>query len=283
MLGLLILLVLGVAFTLFMGPASQMTEPPRSTPMANSTPEPSEVPSNKLANTVTTNTTTNTRPTPQASKTTITISESPTPQASDRWEAMRNTIETELKTGGRLAFDPPESMVQGSTATVTARIATQDVGPALTSGFRNPEKPADEIRVAQVMKVILLSDDGAFTIMNKSSEEQVLVSPYTQWEWNVKAEQSGQHKLHLKVVATIRTADRGEKALDIPVADKEITVDVSYKYIIGSFVRNSENWKYLIGSTSLLTVLGVALGWFRNRFKKPKPTPPSDDLAGGGD
>src|SRR5829696_8849212 len=114
-LGLLILLVLGVAFTLFLGPASQMTDPPRSTPMANSTPEPSEVPSNKLANTVTKNTTTNTRPTPQASKTTITISESPTRQASDRWEAMRNTIETELKTGGRLAFDPSESMVQGST------------------------------------------------------------------------------------------------------------------------------------------------------------------------
>ena len=129
------------------------------------------------------------------------------------------------------------------------------------------------------MKVILFSDDGAFAIVSKSSEEQILTSPYTQWEWYVQALQSGRHKLRLKVISTIKTPDRGEKSLDITVADKDIAVDVSYKYMVSSFVSNSENWKYLIGSTSLLTILGVALEWLRRRFKK-KDEPPSDGPEG---
>ena len=221
-------------------------------------------------------------PSPQASQIpTNNVNPTPTSVPQDRWETMRSTLETELRTGGRLAFDPPESMVQGSSATVTARIATQEIGPELTSGFRNPDRPADEIKVSPVMKVILFSDDGAFAITGKSSEEQILASPYTQWEWQVQALQSGRHKLRLQVVASIKTSDRGEKPLDITVANKEIAVDVNYKYMIGSFVSNPENWKYLIGSTSLLTILGVILGWLRNRSKKASDASPDDPNGKG--
>jgi hypothetical protein len=204
----------------------------------------------------------------------------PTPEVTDRWESLRNSLEAELRTGGRLAFDPPESMEQGSWATVMARIAPQEVGEALTRGFRHPERAADEVRVAPVMKVILFSDDGAFAITSKSSEEQIVTSPYAQWEWYVQALKSGQHTLHLKVIASIKTPDRGEKALDITVYDKPISVDVSYRYVIGSFVGDSANWKYLIGSGSLITILGIAFGWLRNRFKKQKAASSLESLDG---
>jgi hypothetical protein len=208
-----------------------------------------------------------------------------TPQTPDL-DAVQANLQYELREGGRLAFDAPDNMLQGQREKVVVRIAFNDIGPKLTEGLNeNKNTKTEEIQVSPSMKAVLFSDDDAFSVTTASSEEQLVIGrPFAQWEWFIRAKKSGEHTLRLRIVAVVHTNDRGDKLMDMPVAERSIKIKVSYKYLLWEFFGDSSNWKYLIGSTSLLAMLAAAGRFIRNRIKRNKGSgdPPTGDKLENG-
>lgn len=238
------------------------------TPIISPTPIPRASPTPRILPTPRLSPAPNVSPTPTANPSPL-----PTRGASD-WDSLQASLQDEVRQGGRLAFHAPDAMVQGEDIRVEARIASHDIGASLTEGLpTNGQMEPEGIQVSPVMKAILFSEDDAFTITSKSSEEQLITGrPFAQWEWYIRARKSGEHTIHLKIIAVVHTNDRGDKPMDIAVADKPIKIKVSYGYMLGEFFGDLSNWKYLIGSTSLVAIIAAAWKFIRdwiNRRRGP--------------
>jgi hypothetical protein len=118
------------------------------------------------------------------------------------------------------------------------------------------------------MKVTLTAmEQDAFTITEKSDAMQVIVGkPYAEWKWEVTPLRSGNHTLHLNAAALITPPGQSEKPYVIPTKDRDINVQVNYKYVAGQYL--SKYWSLLFGGVSVLSVLSggkKAYNWWKGR------------------
>lgn len=169
-----------------------------------------------------------------------------------------------LKTG-KILFNPPKEMTVGHSERIEVRIS-QDISQDLIEGLKGKgEVQIKEIRVGAFMKAVL-SGGKAFAITPHNPEaEQVVVSPYTQWSWDVLPIDAGEHELHLLVTVRLALPGMAEKTYDHPVIDKPIRVKVNLPYTVKMFV--AEYWQWLIA-----TLLLPLIAWLWKAYG-PKPRP----------
>ena len=113
------------------------------------------------------------------------------------------------------------------------------------------------------MKVTLTAESGAFQVTSLSDEEQTVAGKeYAEWDWNVTPLRSGDHWLHLRVVAPLNIPGWGEKAYDFPAIDRSIEVQVDRWYASKNFLRNY--WQWIVG-TLLLPLLAWGYKLYADR------------------
>lgn len=183
--------------------------------------------------------------------------------------ALRGQVENAIRNLaiGRIAWTPSLNMSQEVSEVVRLRIAG-DAASDVLSGLSRKDTPlVEEIRTSYKMKAILTGDEAAFRISGISEPEQVIASPYTEWQWEVTPLKPGKYLLHLRVTATIRLP-RGEvETLDVLVKNEPITVAVNRLYVLQSFL--SWNW-VLYGGLGGTLAAGL-LGWMaRKTLRKLK-------------
>ena len=169
---------------------------------------------------------------------------------------------------GLILFDPPETMTVGIPEKVTVRIAKSFTDEMLSGLSRRPTFDSLE-QIGTSMKVQLKSDPGDFDIVAINSEEQAITDRgFTEWNWGVSPNTSGEHRLYIVAVIVA-----GDKVKDHQPYEKVINVKVNPVYSTKKFARN--NWAYILttilGGTS---IIGGAVGlWRRYGPKKEKAAP----------
>jgi hypothetical protein len=180
------------------------------------------------------------------------------------------SIAEELKKlqAGKIAYNPPASMVADHHERVTARIAQGKVSDQeLTKDLdKNGRKPQIEpVRISSVVRVTLSSPE--IEVKALSPEEQFVDddSP-TEWQWDIVSDKVGRHSLRLAVIVRVLDSEKEFKVLD-----REIIVKVNPYYMAGAFFKGNWQWivSFLIGGT------GVGIGFFRWLGSKRHPPPPT--------
>lgn len=189
-------------------------------------------------------------------------------------------VESELRklVPGRVLFNPPQEMQVGMKERVEVRIAktlTED----LTVGLKGRGLPREvPISVGEFMKVRLTGIH--FDVRPLSDEEQLVAGEeFTQWDWDVTPTKSGIQSLVLMVAVRIKIATYGEEKRDYPVYENQIRVRVNPLYSLENFI--SENWKLILPSGGVLTLVGWIAKKWRDKKHRPKhsrsKTPHTED------
>lgn len=101
-----------------------------------------------------------------------------------------------------------------------------------------------------------------FDIVEITPETQILDdSLTTEWDWELVPKSTGKKQIHLEITALVSTED-GLFSHHIKSYDTDITVEVTKKQLIKSFVKNY--WQWMISSL-LLPLVGI---WWKLRDKK---------------
>jgi hypothetical protein len=154
---------------------------------------------------------------------------------------------------GRVAFNPPSTMRQGTTAAMEVRIIrSQEMDDAITTSLRGRAVPRlADISTSLVMAVDLIGE--AFTITAYSSREQlVLASEPTSWKFDLRTSRTGEHGLAVRVSMRLPVDDQ-DRCHDVCVLERTVRVLVSPSY----FVR--EHWKWLVATA--IPVGGAVAAW----------------------
>jgi hypothetical protein len=170
-------------------------------------------------------------------------------------------VEDELKklAPGQILFNPPKKMRVGVRERVEVRIS-KNITEDLSTGLRGRGEPQIEnISVNTFMKVHLTGDN--FDIKPLSEEEQVVFDEgFTQWEYDVIPNKSGNQILQLIVTVRIKIPG-GEEKITYPVFERDIDVKVNIIYFITHL-----DWKWIIGS--VIAIIGLILNELRRHQKK---------------
>jgi hypothetical protein len=186
----------------------------------------------------------------------------PADNASVTYPSAVSDIINKLPPGG-LALDAPSKMVQGVPRIFTARISYGNINPQITEDMPATATTEPIKHVSEEMRVTLTEKEkDTFAIRQLSEPTQWIVGKeYAEWSWEVTPLMSGTHKLHLDASALIE-----KTPFVIPTKDKDIEVEVSYKYVAGQLL--SKYWSLLFGGVSIVSVLSggkKAYNWWKGR------------------
>jgi len=168
-------------------------------------------------------------------------------------------VEDELKklAPGQILFNPSKKMRVGVRERVEVRIS-KNITEDLSTGLKGRGEPQIEnISVNTFMKVHLTGDN--FDIKTLSEEEQAVSDEgFTQWEYDVIPNKSGNQILQLVVTVRIKIPG-GEEKITYPVFERDINVKVNLIYSITHL-----GWRWIIG-----TIIGSGIiGWILNELRR---------------
>jgi hypothetical protein len=164
---------------------------------------------------------------------------------------------------GQIVFTAPSNMKLGTDARVIVRIS-KDLQQDLSKGLKQHGVPVrEEIPVDTLMKATLKGD--AFEIEPLSDEEQLVgETSFTQWEWLITPQSSGDRSLFLTVAVRIRIEGAGQEIKSFPVFERQIDVRVDFWFAARQFL--SANWQWLV-----TTAIGSGLvGWLFQRRRRAR-------------
>lgn len=154
---------------------------------------------------------------------------------------------------GRMAYTVPDTMKVGRVYDVTLRITKEKNELIIIKGMDtvNTKMVIDDIRVSSVMTAQLIDIQGGFEIKELSTPEQNVEDfGFTEWRWSVKPVKSGTVPMRLIIKVRI-FSENGDYLKDIPVFEKNITVETNVKYNVSNFF--SESWQWFM-STLLIPI-----------------------------
>jgi len=130
---------------------------------------------------------------------------------------------------GRVLYHIPAKMQKDVTSLCTIRIAPEDIPESILKEALEADKAVieDIRRIGKYMKVQLVNDsnDNAFFIKNKSTEEQVIEEDdYSEWLYDVTPLMEGIHSLQLKVSVTLVRDEHGKEYKDVVVLDRDVEI-----------------------------------------------------------
>jgi hypothetical protein len=169
---------------------------------------------------------------------------------------------------GGLALDAPSKMVQGVPRIFTARVSFGKISPQITEGMPATATTEPIEHVSEEMRVTLMEKEkDTFSIREMSEPTQIIAGkPYAEWTWEVTPLQSGSHALHLNASAIITPPGQSEKPYVIPTKDRDINVEVNYKYVAKQLLN--KYWSLLFGGVSVFSVATggkKAYNWWKGR------------------
>jgi|SRR5882672_7884993 len=173
------------------------------------------------------------------------------------------------KMAGRLLFNPPENMRQGTHEAVTVRISGNreaDLTPGLEHG---PKPTIEQIAVMPYMTVRLSGE--AFKIKALMPENQfVSEKGFTEWRFDVQAIESGIQSLDLEVGVRAKLKSGTEYSF-YPTYERTVTVEVDKGYSFWVFWK--ENWKWILGiPTAVAVIIKIIMMIFKGKGDaKDKP------------
>jgi len=176
-------------------------------------------------------------------------------------------VEDELKklSPGQILFNPPKKMRVGVREKVEVRIS-KNITEELSTGLKGRgEAQIENISVNTFMKVRLTGDN--FDIKPLSEEEQVVSDEgFTQWEYDVIPNKSGNQILQLIVTVRIKIPG-GEEKITYPVFERDINVKANPIYSITHFIEGY--WQWIISSVIaiIVAIIGLILNELRRRQK----------------
>jgi hypothetical protein len=170
-------------------------------------------------------------------------------------------IESALRslTRGRIAFDPPKSMRQGTTEKMVVAITrAQDLDDELKEALnRAGDAELADVETGPLMSVELTGEGFKVTDLTPG-DQPVGSDDVTSWVFNVFASGHGLLKLHLSVCVKLKVDGLDDLAQrSVSVLEREIDVSVSPAYVTKSFV--GRQWKWLFGLPAL--VAGGIAAW----------------------
>ena len=136
---------------------------------------------------------------------------------------------------GRLVYQIPTSMWLGVQETVEARLGPQIAAEILQGFTGRGDIRAEDVPIVETMSVSLVCEPGAFDIVPRSQEVQ-LVKPdlvkgtafhqadFGKWVWLVTPRERGKQKLSVKVSAALKDSRGLPTTSSLP--DKIISVEV---------------------------------------------------------
>ena len=160
---------------------------------------------------------------------------------------------------GTIAFNTPETMSLEETRQIQLVLGPAQTRDQLERMIRAAGKvQSEEIKISDEMEANLSGSD--FEITKVTPEKQAISrQEVTEWKWDVKAVQSGNHRLHLTLNVILQIeGDKVPRA--IRTFSKEINVHVTWSQSISRFVSNHWEW---LGAT-LVIPLATWL-WSRRR------------------
>jgi len=130
---------------------------------------------------------------------------------------------------GRVLYHIPAKMQKDVTSLCTIRIAPEDIPESILKEALETDKTVIENirRIGKYMKVQLVNDsnDNAFIIKTKSTEEQVIEDDdYSEWLYDVTPRIEGVHSLQLKVSVTLVRDEHGKEYKDVVVLDRDVVI-----------------------------------------------------------
>ncbi len=178
---------------------------------------------------------------------------------------------------GRILYNPPAEMQVDETERVEVRIS-MDPEATLEVELKGSGAPqVESIPVSAFMKVRLMGD--AFRITSFSSEEQVVPAQgYTEWDFDVTPNKSGEQSLSLVVTARVKLPGYGDEQKDLKIIERQIRVRVTAGQSMGAWLRTNKTWLYPAVVVPSVTAVG---GWLWKRYRKSKKpgSPPSGGEA----
>jgi len=265
-------------------PLSQPTPVVLPTPLASPSLAPSPMNSPSIAPTPAVTPSVAPSPVPSATVNRLpTPLSNPTPSATNpERTALISDAQSKLKRGS-WAFNVPDEMTQGNNVTASARISQKDlaeIAHLLTQGLKGSGSPISEtVLTGKKMRVSLTATKPeAFTIRIIGDDVKIISDrpeqPYTDWQWDVVAKESGNQELHLLASAILLLPDGSAEFMEQPVRDKTVHVKVSYGYlggevakVGGQFFADKDTIKWLIAG--IPTLLAAIFGFLkRNSIKR---------------
>jgi hypothetical protein len=165
---------------------------------------------------------------------------------------------------GFIAWDPSLKMRQGQTEVVRVRISEKDL-PDLEAGLSQDEGAVVE-RVptsSSMIARLTAEEEDAFRIRRLTGEQQPLVSPYTEWAWEVTPLAPGRQRLSLEVVAKFWLSEtQTEEIARVKHAEIDVEVDGLF-WAQDVFFRY---WQWFVGSFS--SAFGVFIAWCVRRVHR---------------
>jgi len=163
---------------------------------------------------------------------------------------------------GTVAFNEPPSMNYGETRTIQLLLSARKSAAELEGELRAVGEPQSvSIQIAPVMEAKLSASGGAFTITPITPEEQgVSAMSNTEWKWSVRANELGQHKLNLSLIAKL-TVDKANVARSVKTFDHDIYVSIATP--ASAFNYAADHWAITTGIGS--AVIAVVTWLLRRR------------------
>ncbi|CAN5431360.1 hypothetical protein BH10BAC4_BH10BAC4_15390 [soil metagenome] len=163
---------------------------------------------------------------------------------------------------GFIAFNPPVEMRVNQKDRVQVRISKKFLSGMIESMARVETMTVDSLNVGDIMLVKLSGEE--FKIVAYDEEEQGVTNEgYSQWEFDVTPQQSGDLELFLKVGVVYFVPNLGPAKKYFPVYEKKIKVTVSAWQVVAGFA--TERWEFIV--SSIVIPVGV---WFFSRIRSRK-------------
>lgn len=159
------------------------------------------------------------------------------PPPKDHEEIMRK--ECQHLTDGKLIFQPTQTMRQGVSYLVEARVG-RGASADLTKDLEGSNFKIENTKASCKVAMLLTSqEESAFNIRksppDRQEDQYILADSYAQWQWNVLPKKSG--TLHLRIyVAPVLYVNGIFDGMEryVPLAPRVITVTPDYVFAIRS-------------------------------------------------
>jgi hypothetical protein len=185
-------------------------------------------------------------------------------------------VETSLSgyVEGHWLYSVPPEMEVAKKELVEVQLSSSELKAYSTANKKSVV--IEKIRVYPLMSVALIGGPAEFSIVNLSTEHQLVSSDITTWKFEVTPLKKGKYSLTFRVTARVKLEDGLVETRDLPIVVKDVTV---VKGIIDTLVDWwVSNWQWLI--TTIVGIL-IALGWISIKKKKSRVKPVGENNGKG--
>jgi hypothetical protein len=175
-------------------------------------------------------------------------------------EAIEKAVQSVLRPG-RLLFNPPDDMRQGTVERIEVAIArTTGLDDELRAGLRGRGVGRiEDVATSPFMAVDLRGTGFEITPLSLPTGMEQLLHPTARWEFDVLPRRSGTRTLQVIAWMRVPLPSRPDERMSVPVLERTVQVRVAPLYATRTFAAT--NWQWLV-ATSVAAGGGVA-AWIK--------------------